>query len=275
MVNNLRLSTLALALFVFIGESVSQAEELKIVTLNVLATPWKSEQRIPALFAELDSSGADIIALQEVAPWIAEKLQSEPWLNRYHYPADEAGKIQIAHEFLTLTKVKPISRQTLKLPSNQGRIAFLTTIPFQDTTLTLTSIHLDSFLEDGPKRTQQLNTIFKTLEDKEHSILLGDFNFGDDEQPDTSALSDKYKDPWLILHPDDPGFTWNRKLNKRANNDSFIGEPSRRLDRVLFSSESMEAKSISLFADKPVSKKTPKLFPSDHFGLICTLQIKN
>ncbi len=265
----MRLLSLALFPFLFLSVHVA-AESLKVVTLNVLATPWKAELRIPALFAELEAAQADIIALQEVAPWITDKLQEEPWLENYHYPQNQAGEIQIAHEFLILTKAKPLSRQTLPLPSKQGRIAFLTTIPFADSTLTITTVHLDSLLEDGPIRAQQLDTLFEKIRDFENTIVLGDFNFGDAEEPDTSSLPANYIDPWLILNPNDSGFTWDRERNKRARRDSFIGETSRRLDRILIKSAELEAKAISLFADEPVSTSSKNLFPSDHFGLVCT-----
>lgn len=252
----------------------ARADELKIVTLNVLATPWKAEQRMPALFAELAASDADIIALQEVAPWIATKLQEEPWINRYHYPKSKSGDMLIAHEFVTLTKEEPTALQTLQLPSSQNRIAFLTTIPLGDSQLTIASIHLDSFLEDGPIRAQQLSTLFKNLDPTSNVVLLGDFNFGHGEQPDTAALSPDYADLWLELESDSPGYTWDRKRNKRAQIDSFEGELSRRLDRILIKGKWYEAKSIELFADTPISHKKDRLYPSDHFGLKAIVETK-
>lgn len=248
------------------------AKPLSVLTLNVLADPWKVEQRIPPLLDILESSDADIIALQEVAPWFAQQLATESWLSNYHYPKTDSGLPAIAHEHLVLTKLPQTSQQLLSLPSQQGRIAYFVTINLNNRPLTLVTLHLDSYLEDGPIRAQQLNTVFQNIPADHDAIVLGDFNFGDSEQPDTDAISPDFQDPWLLLHPNAPGYTWDRSLNPKARRDSFPREKSRRLDRILFRSPNLTPKAISLIANQPVSKTKPPLFPSDHFGLLATFQ---
>ncbi len=57
-----------------------------------------------------------------------------------------------------------------------------------------------------------------------------------------------------------------------ARKGAFPKEPSRRLDRILLRSSIWKAEGIRILGDAPVSPETPDVFPSDHFGLACTLK---
>jgi hypothetical protein len=77
-----------------------------------------------------------------------------------------------------------------------------------------------------------------------------------------------------MVHPKDPGYTWNIEVSDMARKGSFPGEPSRRLDRILVRSNVWVPEKIRIIGDKPVVPKNKELFPSDHFGLIATLVMK-
>ena len=71
--------------------------------------------------------------------------------------------------------------------------------------------------------------------------------------------------------PDDPGLTWDIKKSKMAKKESFDGEKSRRIDRILVRSSAWQPKSIRIIGDEPVVPGERDLFPSDHFGLVGVL----
>ena len=53
---------------------------LRLVTWNVLADPVFKAQRVPELLRVLAHANADVIALQEVAPWFLRALHDAAWV---------------------------------------------------------------------------------------------------------------------------------------------------------------------------------------------------
>ena len=68
-----------------------------------------------------------------------------------------------------------------------------------------------------------------------------------------------------------PGYTWNVEESAMARANSFPGEKSRRLDRVLVRSELWRPGAAELIGDRAISAGPPALFPSDHFGLFAKM----
>jgi endonuclease/exonuclease/phosphatase family metal-dependent hydrolase len=97
---------------------------------------------------------------------------------------------------------------------------------------------------------------------------MGDFNFGDGQQPETSALHEYYEDygnyidAWLALSPDNPGTTYH-------------GYPNRRLDRILVRSQDWEPLNIRLFGNEQVIIGGENYYASDHYGVVATLRRKD
>ncbi len=64
-----------------------ELEKLKIVSFNVLCDweeGFKTEKRIPEIIKQLETSNADIIALQEAHPKLLEQLLSQDWVLDYY-----------------------------------------------------------------------------------------------------------------------------------------------------------------------------------------------
>ena len=93
-------------------------------------------------------------------------------------------------------------------------------------------------------------------------VLTGDFNAEPDAAPIrllTGRLTlegrrGNLMDAWALLHPDEPGFTW---------------EPRERIDYI-FVSPSVRVHEIALAATEPNAEG---VYPSDHCGLIAELGI--
>jgi len=86
----------------------AKSETLKVLTYNVLADEVNAGQRVLALFKILKESDADIIVLQEVAPWFFRKMHEEPWLKNYHLIAGD-GSNAVRGEYAILGKDKPLN----------------------------------------------------------------------------------------------------------------------------------------------------------------------
>ena len=242
---------------------------LRVLTYNVLADPLRVDERIPPLMAVLEKADADIIALQEVAPWFVQLLHQQPWVRAYQESKMDGMRAYPGGQYI-LSRYPIQSCWAEILPGQQRRTALYADIHVGDTNLRVATTHMESYLEDGPVRAAQLGRIFARLRGTEHALLLGDLNFGDGE-PESSNLNSSYEDLWLALHPGDQGFTWNIEQSQLAREKSFPGEPSRRLDRILLHSNAWRGASISIVGDQPVVPGKRDLFPSDHFGLVAEL----
>ena len=202
-----------------------------------------------------------------MAPWFANLLLKEPWVQQYHRPLKN-GKTFIAHEFLVLSRFPILDTEAAPLPGKQHRAYFAVTLQLPTGPAKVATCHLESLLEDGPTRAQQLDIYFQRLAGSADAFFAGDFNFGDGEQPDTKHLAPDFCDAWPAVHPKLPGFTWDIEKSRMARSESFPGESSRRLDRVLFRSAHWTPTRAELLGTEPVSSKNKRLFPSDHFGLL-------
>lgn len=219
----------------------------------------------------MQDARADVIALQEVAPWFLEAVARERWAREYSFcevggrGADRGGQA-------FLSKVDVRNPYSVDLPGRQQRTALLVDVDVGGEPLVMATTHMESFLEDGHTRAAQLDAIFRALNRSplQSRVLCGDLNFGEGEAPDTAHLDASYIDVWNALHPNDPGYTWDIERSGMARVSSFVGEGSRRLDRVLLQSEAWRGQSIEIVANTPVTPDR-RLFPSDHFGILCEL----
>jgi len=73
---------------------------------------------------------------------------------------------------------------------------------------------------------------------------------------------------------DEPGYTFDLKLNPMAKAGALPREQSRRIDRILVSSKSWEPADVAIVGNAPIDLEKPDLFPSDHFGLKAILKKK-
>ncbi len=243
---------------------------LTFATYNVLVDPTRADERLPSLLKVLGDSNADVIALQEVTPWFAERLLSEEWARGYHTTLGEPR--EGAPGGLAILSRLPIKKQEYRpLTSRQGRGVLVVRLKAADRSLAVATVHLESPLQAGEARARQLGEILPLFAGADDAVLLGDFNFGDGEEPETGRLPAAFVDLWRALRPDQPGLTWNIEKSAMAHDGSFPGEKSRRLDRILVRSAFWAPKDVRIVGDAPVKPGDAGLFPSDHFGLVGTV----
>ena len=243
---------------------------LNLLTYNVLADQADAEARAGKLLEIIGDADADIIAFQEAAPWFIERLRQRPWAKGYHLTLS-GGENRAAGGLVIMSRLPIICRTYVPLAGRQRRGFLLARVRVEDSTFSVGTVHLESLLEDGPIRARQLDTAFAQLAEAEDAILMGDFNFGDAEEPETTSLVAEYADLWLALRPDQPGLTWDIDRSVMARRGSFPGEPSRRLDRILLRSRLWRPADIHIIGGRPVAEGG-LVFPSDHFGLCARIE---
>jgi len=249
----------------------ARRRSLKLLTYNLLADPADADIRIDSLLRTIREADADIIALQEAAPWFVERLRREPWARDYHFTLSE-GESRAAGGLVIVSRLPIIEKTYVPLAGRQRRGFLLARVRDGGRALAVGTVHLESFLEDGPVRARQLETVFALLRRHPDAILMGDFNFGDDDVSETSRLEASYADLWLSLRPDERGFTWDIDRSGMARRGSFPGEGSRRLDRILLKSALWGPAEVHIIGDSPVAEGAT-VFPSDHFGLTGRIEV--
>lgn len=268
-------------------------EPLKLLTYNVLATPIYTELRTPAVLAILEKSDAHIIALQEVDDWFLSALVAAPWVKAGYHVSSENGRPFAPGGQLILAKTPLQSVSVTVMPGRQRRVLMIAELVMGGRRMAVATTHMESFLEDGPTRAEQLRGIFELLKDADDAVLLGDLNFGDGAEPETAAIDAAYVDFWSVLHAGEPGFTWNMADNPLARIGAFVGEPDRRLDRVLMRTDAWRPITIEIIGNASIGKhplteeqremiEMPgrpaapgtvdiEVFPSDHYGLAAAI----
>lgn len=134
--------------------------------------------------------------------------------------------------------------------------------------------HLESF-HPGVQAAQASELILGPANTELPVMIAGDLNT--ESASGDPALNAGYQiivgagfvDAWSMSHPADPGFTWPLFLE-----DPFTSvAPFQRIDLVL-SRGQLEVLSIELFGHTPADRTPSGLWPSDHAGVVSSINLK-
>ena len=219
----------------------------------------------------LADAEADVIALQEVTPWLLHELRGQAWAKAYHMPMKD-GQPWPPGGLLIMSRNPIRNPRAGPLPGRQGRAWLVVETQVGGVQVAVATCHLESPLAAGHTRAKQLDVFFDRLHGHGDALFLGDFNFGDGEQPETARLREAYVDAWRATQGDSRGFTWDMHRSAMARRGAFQGEVSRRLDRILVKSNALRPAKAIIIGDEPVDTEG-HVFPSDHFGLLVELTV--
>lgn len=261
--------------FSLANASLVYSSDLRVISYNVWFNQSTAKQRIPEILDIIAEKKADIIALQEAESWILDFIINDRRFNEYQLIYHKTWRYHLfgslSGGLLFLSRFEPKSIHYQALPSSMGRGMLSFKSRLADIELCVTSVHLDSMLDDTQQRIEQLIQIEKYHASCENVILLGDFNFGDAD-PENNILANHYRDVWKALHPEQAGFTWDLNNNSLARTNSFVGEGSSRLDRIFVKSQRLQEKMIEILGTRSFSSSYGSLYPSDHFGLMSVIE---
>ena len=252
-----------------------EASEYSFVTYNVWFDKSTSIQRVPKLLDIISKENPDIVAFQEVEMWFVDDyLKHHSIIENYTITMKKTlNSIEGGLIFLSKKTIKIEKYKYFKLFSNMGREALSMTLNLNGKKVSITNIHLESYLDDTQIRVKQLKSIFSNIT-CENSILLGDFNFGDGEL-ENDILAKRYTDVYKKLKKYKSGYTWNKEKSLLAKRNSFADEKSRRLDKIYIKGKNLTPTGIKIIGTKPfMSDVYGELFPSDHFGLLGKILVR-
>ena len=249
---------------------------LTIASFNVLCDRYEQEriqtaQRLPVIVEHLRRCDADIIALQEATPPLLDALLEQDWVHSYTISESPAGQTLKPYGVLLLSRL-PFTLVEHQYSAHKR--VLVGTWQINGRSLHLAVVHLTSnrarnALEVRTHQRSVLLEYLKTLPGE--SFIVGDFNSRGDE-PEEELSQSGFVDVWTLLHPDDPGYTFDPESNPLAALMSLNGEAAR-FDRILQRSEDgcFLPRSMELFACEPVADTQGTLYPSDHFGIRAVL----
>lgn len=242
-------------------------DRLTLSTFNVWFDPYRAQDRYGAIADLLATTAPDVMVFQEVTATAARVLLAQRWIRENYVCAAAIGARTGNYGMLMLSRV-PLQRATyVGLPTRTLRGALIADLGVAGVPLRVGSVHLDSGKAASRLRDRQLRNLFRTVSPARDVVLLGDFNMRDDEN---AGIRPPFVDVWPALRPDEPGFTEDTSVNLMRL-DSTGKQRHVRFDRVILAGNRWRAAGIDLLGTAPISPALPRVFPSDHFGLICQL----
>lgn len=276
-------------------EKISKTESttLKVMSYNVwFREDLELHMRMKALGNLIRLHSPDIICFQEVTPNIYNIFQKSSWWNGYYCSVTNDMADTRAYFCMQLSKVQVKSFSCKPFYNSiMGRELCITDLEVQkNLALVIATSHLESPCPGPPKwdqmyskeRVEQAKNAINILKERQNVIFCGDMNW-DDKLDGQFPLPDGWVDAWVKLRPKENGLTYDTKSNPMLSGNRAL---QKRLDRFLCNLLDFEIKKIEMIGteaipglsyikEKKVRGEVRKLelpvLPSDHFGLLLTL----
>ncbi|MHA0287291.1 endonuclease/exonuclease/phosphatase family protein [Mycobacterium sp. C3-094] len=244
-----------------------ERDELSVATFNIWFSDYHATARYQAIVDLLETYTPDVIALQEVTAAALDVFLGRPCIRKNYQSVAATGRDFGNYGLLILSRL-PVSHAVYThLPHSVGRGLLRANLTVNGQELAVCSLHLQSGKNASTIRAHQLDAVFRIAGTTENVVLCGDFNLRDTENVDLPA---DCADAWATLHPNEEGFTENTSVNLMLY-DNKRKHRGVRFDRVLITGDQWAPACIDLLGTEPISRALPRVFPSDHFGLLCRI----
>ena len=247
--------------------SAVDRDELILTTFNVWFDTYFADQRYRAIAQLLSGKMPDVMVFQEITPTALSVFLAQPWIREHYRCAAVVGGKAGNYGMLMLSRLPTTKVTYRRLPTRLSRGFLQAEFTVNGRPLVVCSVHLESGKRRARLRGRQLRRVFRALRSADDAIVLGDFNMRDTEN---ARIAPPYHDVWPMLRPDDDGFTEDTAIN-HMRYDSKNKHRQVRFDRALLKGPAWAATSINLIGTEAISSTHPRVFPSDHFGVICRL----
>lgn len=271
----------------------TQRKILKVLTWNIWFKIFHFEERMDHIIEEVKRHDPDIICFQEVINKSLAHFKKDDYIS-YKYDIMHDTRVETGYGDIILIKksIKECFMTSEHYPETKmNRRITRVYLPYFDCEVCTT--HLESiykrnnahYLENNTKHNQLRFLLEETSQSKAKNVILaGDFNVGDEDEDTFKTLIDDspFDDVFNMLPEDRRGGvinTYDSSVNK-----NILGNYSSRLDRIYLMSRGIEEEGTRLkpfsyqvigmtpFIPK-VQDKQGYIFPSDHFGILCTFTL--
>jgi len=170
-----------------------------------------------------------------------------------------------------LPVISEASRQPFQWSAMARDLLHMKVAPSSQHPLVFATTHLES-LGESQARSAQIMESTESLGSSSDVIICGDTNINENIDGEVQ-LPPPWIDAWLACRPDDPGYTFDVERNPMlAQKSSWAIRNQARLryDRFWVKLQNYALTDIELL-DGPVDD-SDTLWPSDHFGLLLTIE---
>lgn len=251
---------------------------IKVATLNIRnrRDRWSDRRRL--IVNEIIETKPDLLALQEIyrptgqGKWLRNQTNSRlSGTSKTPYHLLQKRKHHLLHGYYEgigiLSSLPVISHDSTALGEG-GRVALRATVELPGgEPLDFVSTHLHHIAEDREIREEQVMSLIGWLKSRNPSplqVIAGDFN----EIPDGPAIrlmKQSFRSAFVEKRGYDPVATFPTAL---VPDIKWSGC----LDYIFVSAAVSRVEDVNLFCSKP-DPADPQLYPSDHVGLMATLEI--
>lgn len=253
--------------------------DLTVATINVRNNANRWLQRRQLLVAQLVDAAPDLVSLQEIGfpinqgPWLCSQIN---WRisgsAKRPYRLIQRRKRHLFNGYFegigVLSKLPVVYHDQIALGYG-GRLAVRANVQVTPQKIVdFVAVHLHHVSYEREARTEQVMKLVGWLNSHRripYQIIAGDFN----ETPDGPAISymkQSYRSAYAERHGHEPLATFPTALPGLSNRWAGC------LDYTFLSPAVGPVRSAALFCDRP-DAEDDTLYPSDHVGLLTTLQI--
>jgi endonuclease/exonuclease/phosphatase family metal-dependent hydrolase len=252
--------------------------KITVATLNLRNRRDRWMERRQLVVNELIEKRPDLLSLQELflpigqGRWLRNQINSRiSGSSKAPYRLIQKRRRHLVQGYYEgigiLSRMPVLSNDGLSLGYG-GRVALRVTVELPGgEPLDFVAVHLHNIANEREAREEQVLRLVGWLRDRNPSplqVIAGDFN----EVPDGPALRlmrQSYRSAFVERRGNDPIATFPTALRPDVNWSGC-------LDYIFVSSAILSVMDVSLFCDEP-STTDPTLYPSDHIGLMATLEI--
>jgi endonuclease/exonuclease/phosphatase family metal-dependent hydrolase len=257
---------------------------LKVATINLRNRADRWLERRSLLVSALIDNHPDLVSLQEISLTINQGR----WLQRqvnfrlsgtgnkpYGLVQERRKHPAMAFEAVGILSLLPIVYSDFVNLGYQGRVALRANVALPasrtgsgQSSLDFVAVHLHHVAEDRDARLEQAMQMVGWLDDRRRvplQVIAGDFNEAPDA-PSIRFMRQTYRSAYAERHGRDPLATFPTALPQPLIDYAAC------LDYVFLSPAVYNVSEARIFCDRP-SPDDDTLYPSDHVGLITTLEV--
>lgn len=240
-------------------------------TLNIRNIADRWPERLPLLVADMAAIQPDVIGLQEVVFAVQQdRLLGAGGEARYTTFRGWAGRPEYGNAILLKEPGAADAPERLDLGHNRSALWLPITVP-DGTSLAFVVTHLHHEVADEAIRDDQVRQLVEWLAahpEPGPRVVVGDFNAEPDEAAYSRMRDAGYRSAHLEANGREPDVTWPSGI--QAPGMDTDGQPGC-LDYLWLAGD-VRALDCRVAFDRP-SAEDRTLFPSDHFGLVATLDV--
>lgn len=246
-------------------------DRLRVATLNILNLADRWSERLPLLLADMAALQPDLLGLQEVVHVMQQdRVIAAAGAGQYGILRAWAGRPEYGNSLLVREPLAAADVERLELSHGRSALRARVDLPGGASVLAVVT-HLHHATDGADVRDAQAAALLDWLGDAppaDAAVAVGDFNADPGEPTYRRMVDAGFRSAYAEANGAEPAVTWPSGLQAPAMDTD--GEPDC-LDYIWVRGAARVDEARLAF-DRP-DPLDPTLYPSDHLGILATLEI--